>query len=209
MVTTFRPAPNVVELSARFGMNDVPCENVYHIQFPAPPTVTDLQTCCSVYASTEAAHLAVTREGDTAFLGCLARDLSVQEGAEFQTTAHIGGTLTGGLLPNHCSLALKWGTGKAGRSNRGRTFHIGLGNIQLDSSTPNAVSSAAASDIVNAYQFLISAAWPSSSFLAVLHTKKGGSFLDPRTTTKITTVNLADFFVDSQRRRLPGHNRHR
>lgn len=125
------------------------------------------------------------------------------------------GTQAGNQLPNNVTIALKLLTGKAGRSNHGRFYWIGLLQSHQTGDTYDTTELAA---IVTALDHLRSAidGIDANTGLAVLSRYSG---VDPVTHKPIkrahgvpsfvTGTAVTDNVLDSQRRRLIGHNAHR
>jgi hypothetical protein len=144
-----------------------------------------------------------------ALVRVIARDLSAPDGLVVtkSVTPFILGGAGGIPLPNHVTLAVKANTGLGGRSNRGRVFHIGLSSAMVTGSTINPPWD---SNIVNAYNALIPALNAfNAAAPAVLSRFHNKVQRNPATFNLISNYSLTDLTVDSMRRRLPNHNRHR
>lgn len=209
MVKPFIPFPNTIEIDAHYLVEDIPCENVYHVHGGAAWTSTSMAAAAAAFATWEAAEAAHHRSSDVLFVGAHVRDLTTATSGEVDHTDNVAGVLTGPRLPNHCTIAIKAGTGIAGRSFRGRTYWIGLTQDQLDTNDCNLIVIAVANAIVAHMAALIAVAWPNSGQLVVASRRTGGTDRTTGVSTPIIEYSLVDRFVDSQRRRLPAHNRHR
>jgi hypothetical protein len=131
-------------------------------------------------------------------------DWSVSDGAIATNASptNPAGALGGNNVANNVSMALTLITGQRGRSRRGRSYIVGLG--QSDFASANVLSVAAGADIVAAYQVLKTSLNGYNLVPVVASFISDGA---PRVSgigTAITAVGFTDGFVDSQRRRLPG-----
>lgn len=146
-------------------------------------------------------------------LQCTARDLTVQDAPVVTVAADEAsnvGTDAGTALAAGLSFALTARTGLAGRSHRGRTFLIGLASGAVDASNKNAVAAANAPLYVSAFNSLITKVHTADvhSTLVVISTRHNNAPRASGVTTPITSYGYHDLFLDYQRRRAPGHNRH-
>lgn len=109
-----------------------------------------------------------------------------------------------GNMPNNVTIAISLRTGHAGRSHRGRIYHVGMYAGQLDSTAQQLSSGALAAFQTNytALMNQLSACGGGTLCqLAVASWKLLSAF-------PVTGIQI-DPYLDSQRRRLPFHNRHR
>lgn len=211
MVSNYFPVPNCVQIDMLYhkDANDNVVENVYHVGTTVAADQTFLASLVNVFETWESATMRSQRDTDVALDRIIARDLSSANGQVFTKPENIAGTRAGTHLPAHCSWAIKWSTGKRGRSFRGRTFHIGLGLADLNAADPNTVDATRAAAIVAAYGGLLTSIGTFGASLVVVQRKSAGNWINPPLTHPITAATFTDLNVDSQRRRLPGHNRHR
>lgn len=212
---TFIPCPNVLQLEALYTQAGQPVENVFHI---GGGIISDLSGMANAlapaYAAWEAASGSPIRNTGTIFTGMRIRDLGQQFGQVFDFEGyHTVGTAPTGAGPNNVTLSVKWSTGYAGKANRGRTYHIGFPTAFL--SDANTVAPASVTAILAAYNALLT----SLNAVAAAHSVAGVGMVvlsrhlnkAPRAagvTRSIIAATLVDTTVDSQRRRLPFHNRH-
>lgn len=148
------------------------------------------------------------------------RDHTTQNGLTgiYQTGLPESATGAGTASPLGLAFSVTARTGLAGRSFRGRTFINGLVTSNFSDATKNLVSAGTAGYYLNAFNALITkvAAVDAACTLVVCSRfhQPGGSGTPsvPRAsgvTTPITSYGYHDLFADFQRRRSPGHNRHR
>lgn len=206
----FIPAPNVAQVELVFGQNGQVTENVYHVQHATALDAVHLNALALTFNNWWNAHGCACASASTVLNKVRARDLTTAGGLaiERDVVAIQPGLLVGGPLPNNVTIALKWVTGFAGRSQRGRTYLPGLDQSQQDA-TKQAITLAASNTILTHYQALITAIVADPSDFPVVVSRRHNSL--PRVTAQMTPINgcaFADLFLDSQRRRLPAHNIH-
>lgn len=135
----------------------------------------------------------------------LSTDVSVEGGNQitFTPIGGIVGQLSSPPLPTGTTVTASWRTGRSGRSYRGRTYHVGLTETQVDG---NSLTTAANTAIQQAYSQLIIDATSNNTPLAVCSRVNGGVQRPSGVLTKVITC-LVDQYIDSQRRRLTGRGR--
>lgn len=197
----FVPAPGVVQMSTILTWNSERCENVFHYHTSATIDAALLHNMANQYVIWFGAHEADF--SNTVQLSLIyLRDLTTQFGLtlDFAPTTSLDGSRTSPSLSNNCSIAIKRQSGLAGRKNRGRLYHIGLTQDLKDSN--NTIIPSQAAGIANDYNSFMSDMLTDWGMQEVILHRKDGTF------TPISNYTLTDFVIDSQRRRLPGHNRH-
>lgn len=151
------------------------------------------------------------------------------DGRVFQDSDYpIVGSNGGTALPNNVTVAIELKTDHLGRSFHGRQYVVGLCSGQYDVDTPNQLKAASLVDLPAAYnelrtkladfefktldipdavndtfamQVMSYVGGPGSTTAAPIHRS-------PALNTTVTNCILSDPYLDSMRRRLPGHNRH-
>lgn len=148
------------------------------------------------------------------------RDMTTQNGytGVYQTGLPIAGTDAEAGVSLGVTFSLTARTGLAGRSFRGRTFLVGMGLSQFSSVPNNLVDGTHAGNYVSLFNALPAAVTAADAAATLVvcsryHQVGGpGSPSVPRAagiTTPILAYGYHDLFADFQRRRAPGHNRHR
>lgn len=207
---TFQPCPGIAEVVEQFNSGGQIVENVYHVQSDTPWTVTLLHTLLTTVQGWESATGSLHRHSDTLATYLRAKDLTTQNGPEDQLSINVDGQIaTGDQLPNNVTFSVKAQTGIAGRAFRGRTYWVGMPKSYQDSTAINTVLAARVSDIVGGLNTLLVdldaiAATPVVLSRYLNNVKRGNGIGTP-----IVSYAATDNYFDSQRRRLPGHNRHR
>lgn len=203
----FIPAPNTAQVTMQYNVGGEHCENVYWVQGAAPWDATTLLALIGKFRDWEAADASPIRSNFVGLYNIHARDFTVQNGPELDQSESIGGALTAEPFPQNVTVAVKAQTGLAGRSFRGRSYWIGL---EIDQQlTQGVLLPATATAIITVMNQLLASAFPNTGKMVVASFRTGGN---PRTTAVLTPIlsyTMADHNIDSQRRRLPGHNRHR
>lgn len=196
-------APGIARLEAVWLQENERVENTFHYRLSGAITVASLKAIADAYKTWLTTHTALFHAA-CQLVHLSVRDLSSSSGAVYEgiVSPPVNGTDAGGAQPNNVTFALKRETGLRGRHNRGRIYLIGL-SVGRISTGSQALNAADAASFVTAYNALM--ALESSSAAAtevILHPKLG-------TGTDVLGYVFADLWLDSQRRRLPEHNRHR
>ena len=195
------PAPGIVQLNGIMTLADEKVENTFHYRVSGTVTRAILEAMANTYVSWWSAYAGLYGTSVGLIL-VYVRDLSSSSGQtlDFVPTSTTDGTRTSPLLPNNVTIAIKRETGLAGRSNRGRVYWVGITQDML--SSPNQMVLGTAASLAAALDNLrTSQASANSATEVILHKASG-------TGTDVIGYVPADQTLDSQRRRLPGHNRH-
>lgn len=206
----FVPCPNVCQLEAVYTQNGEIVENVFHVLFAAGITVPFMNLLMTDADTWDASNMAAKRHLDSQLVKWRARDLTTQAGAvvELDLATPRPGAVSGVALPNHATIAISWRTGLAGRSQRGRSYLVGLADSSLDT-TAQQITPAAATSYAAGWTALLAAINANvTRSMVVLSRRHNGADRAVGVTTPITSAIFSDLYVDSQRRRLPKHNRH-
>lgn len=144
----------------------------------------------------------------------LARDLSVDGGAEFGKTVSHAGLDGSTRLPAGLTFAITLRTGLVGRSFRGRLFMINP-CVGFNDTTPDSVKAASADAVKAGYTDLITraAGWsPAMKWVVLSRFHKVGDIPNVKRAvgigTEIKSVGYSQLYLDYQRRRAPFHARH-
>lgn len=131
-----------------------------------------------------------------------ARDLSAENSFVVTREVTEAGTLAGENMPAQDTVAISLRTGFAGRSNRGRLYHVGLVESNV---TGNYINGASGTALVTAYDNLRTQLQTAGYFWSVASFQANGV---PRTSAQVRTITdvvLADSRIDRQIRRMPGN----
>lgn len=204
----FIPAPLVAQVTMQYYLDDQPVENVFHVKNSTEWTLTTLGALGTIFENWETAVGKFLRGNSTQLHAVIAVALVTEDGLAVVSAVAIDGTRTSVQLPNNCSFAIKLNTGHRGRSFRGRTYWIGITEDQLASSTSNQIDGSHALQLRAAVETLMGDIEAGGFTPVVLSYANDCTWRTAGVATPITAVELTDFFVDSQRRRLPAHNIH-
>lgn len=202
----FIPAPGVLQVEMIYSLLGQIVENVYHVQVGSggtPATETEMDSLAATMENWES----VTGRGDrtNACVLTLIRvrrlDVAGDLVKEYTPVSPVTGSGTGGAAPGNVTVAIRWSTGQGGRSNRGRTYFIGM---PVNFLSGNQLTSAAQTQIAASYAGLLSGINGTSGLhmgvLSFAHNKFW------RNTAQFTPITHSSVEVnlDSQRRRLNG-----
>lgn len=205
----FKACPGALEIAQSFSTPGGLAYNIYHVAHldSTSWSVTQINAMLAVFQAWETSNGRARRVNTVQCQGYRGRDLSSHFGSEAVTTGNGVGQLAGFGLPDNCTIAIKKGTGLAGRGMRGRVYWVGLSASQQANDTYNSTEVTA---IVTALEALRSAVEAVANCgMAIVHSQLNGTPLDPRTWTQVLSHVAVDSTIDSQRRRLLAHNVHR
>lgn len=205
----FTPATGIAEVRMKYGATGGPQYNIYHVHHTdgSAWNNTQLSALVGVFAAWEAATALSKRHNVIFWIEGFARDLTTEFGAEAQNAGAVQGTAPGAALPANVTLAVKAVTGVAGRSRRGRTYWIGLSESMTQNDSIIAPYLTSIPAALETLRTSINAV--ANQEMVVLSAQENNVKLNPRVGRVITGWALADTNLDSQRRRLTGHNVHR
>lgn len=203
------PAPNTLQLEMVYQTNGGMAENVYHIQ--GTGTVTDLALLAGKIADAalawETAKGAALRSNFVALKTIRVRDIGQPDGFAIERSVSVIGARVAQACPDNVTVAIKWVTGRAGRSYRGRTYHVGFTVDMHAGDTLTAPIQAAMLDAYNdlrtrMHNLDVLNTGLASADLSIVsishnHTARGTAVVTP-----VTAAVLSDPYIDSQRRRL-------
>lgn len=201
----FVPFNDVANVFFQFtGPDDEECG--YSIDFKSRVAIgpTEMETLGSAVASWFDTEMQTLMTAGFTLQRLIIRDLSV---ADSWVTDWVGilpltGSLAGNSMPSNVCWALKKKTGFAGRSFRGRIYHMGLSE---DVVSGNYVDSTYAASVLDAWNELITQAAEAGDGWDMVVCSRFADGVE-RTTgvaTLVTGIVNTDLIVDTQRRRLP------
>lgn len=205
----FQACPGVASIEMIYQFADQPCENVYHVtnETGAVITTAELTDLAVAFASWETDTASTARSTNTQLMLIRARDLTVEAGNQWEQSESIDGTQAGAVMAQNVTISIKANTNRTGRSYRGRSFWIGMTEPQASNGLVASGFITGVTDRMNNLITVVSEVPPFK--LAVLSRRNDGVVRPTGVATPIVNYVCVDAFVDSQRRRLPGHNRHR
>lgn len=200
----FIPLPETARVQMVYTMQGTIAENVfYFFKTDGWTSATLLDLGNSVF-SAWGAFIQGQQPTVLTLIRIMCQDMSEPEGAYAEvapTGANQGSTETE-PLPLGSTLAIKFATGLAGRSNRGRLYHIGLGEGVVNGNfTTDGYAATLAEKYANFFDAI------EADFVDVDHVV--ASYCNEKAwrtvgVTNAVTAYSADNAIDSQRRRLAG-----
>lgn len=207
----FVPIDNCAQVTMLYQTAGDFAENIYYVGSPeAAWTSASLLTLCGVFRSWESASGKTARSTTVGLTMVKARDMTVEGGPEASLVVSpaIFGTDSTGALPDNVSIAIKWVTGVAGRSHRGRTYHIGSTKGFQDTIADNFTAAQAAALLTVYGTLLTDVNATAGQVMVQVSRQENKTPISPANQHPIIGAQLADLHFDSQRRRLLGHNKH-
>ena len=202
----FIPVANVASVEMIYVISGQIAENVFYVQKGSPYTLAQLQALRGTVDSWDSATWKALRTGGASLIRIRsrARDSSSAPAEDYFLPTARPGTRSGTiLLPNNVTLAIKLVTGLAGRSFRGRLYFIGMNDTCL-SGNSNVADTTWANAVVAALNTLQTNLASAGHTLGVVSYRTGGVYRSNGLFTASTGWVLADYNLDSQRRRLTG-----
>jgi len=200
----FIPVANTAQVRMQFLYDGQHCENVYHVENTGAWDVGGLQALGDGFIDWWDTELKAFAPDTVSLRQVVLRDLTTESGLAVERTTGLPlvGTNGSPALPNNVTVAVKWSTGLAGRSFRGRTYHIGMPE---NSTVGNTVSASPLLDLQAAYDALIGVppAVDAAYSLVVVSLFHDNAPRVAGVTTPILDSSIEPT-IDSQRRRLPG-----
>lgn len=202
----FQAAPGIAQVIVEQQLRGEYVLNILHYELSGGWTAVDLAALADQIKTNwkHASGLASRQSNQVSIGRVLARDLSVQAGAEVISTVADGtGSSATAALENSLAAVVTLGTGIAGRSYRGRTYLGGLHSGQLVStSDPNHLNALDAAAIAAAAEYTFTNGLAAGVSHVVL-SRQNNNVLRPNgigTEVASYTVNTR---LDNQRRRMP------
>lgn len=199
----FVPAENTVEVAMVYTQTNQRIQNVFNVLFDSAPDLAALNTLGEDFLDWWTTNLKPLQTSNAVLQKIDLTLLTTAEGLAIEYTTGLplaGGNTTGYATPNNVTVAVKWSSILRGRSNRGRTYHIGLTDgLYLESS----LSLVGQADLLAAYTALLTKINVTGRNLCVVSRVSGGAPRAAAVRTPISAVSI-DLTLDSQRRRLPG-----
>jgi hypothetical protein len=209
----FQPAPGVVSIEFLQTLSGEKTENVLHAGNGTGSAINEAdiialaEQAWTWWQSAWSAHV-----GNNLVLNSvLCTDLATPTGfqAAYGPTPEVG-ALSGPKLTNNASFSIKLSTGFRGRSMRGRWFVQGILESQLASENHvDATVIGQWESVLNSGLTSIVSGLSTILFIGVLSRRTAGALRPHGIITPANTWTAVDDIIDSQKRRLPAHNRHR
>lgn len=202
--------PNVARFECKYKTGDNVVMNVYYVKTSdltwSEASLDDVEAAIVDWETTTAVPL---RNDQVALFEIIATDLTSLAGIRkaYGVSPAVPGALAD-PIPMNATLAIKADIGRRGRGTAGRTYWIGLAQGQL--TVPDQIAPVASGQLVAAMNTLrdaIAAITPVEG-MCVPHFVVGGEHPPIVSADIIVRYLLSDFYIDSQRDRLPNHKKH-
>jgi hypothetical protein len=195
--------PDTAEATLTFLYNGQYCINKHHFLNTAGWDEGSLNNLGTAIREWWADELQASAPSTLSLIEIEVIDLSPDSnlGITVQTGLPLVGGNAAQQMPNNVTIAVKKGTGLVGRSYRGRTYHIGLTEANVDMNVINSSTQTLLQTAYDALKEPLGIAIPVD--MCVLSETTGGVQRAEGICTPVTGINV-DPVIDSQRRRLPG-----
>ena len=199
----YQPVENTASVELVFWNGATYSENVFHYKTSAPMIESKMQTLALALRTWWADEIKFMVPATIFLFKIKIKDLTTQNGLgiEYNAGMPLPGDTLHDPLPMNCTVAVKWTTGYTGRSFRGRTYHIGIGDTLA---TGDLLNSDTAVALQAGYEALldVKADEADTGWVVVSRWEN----LLPRTAGLATPITgcSVDRAMDSQRRRLLG-----
>lgn len=198
----FIPTVGCVEVVMQYDNYGEVAYNVFHVKPDDPIDVALLNSIAASFKNWFDVSLSPAVTTGVSLERIKVTDVSTDSGAfvEYVTGLPIAGEIATGYMPQNVTAAVKLASGLVGRSQRGRTYIVGVSFAATDGT--GHLGPSAITGFTEIYQDLIDAmaanAWP----LVILSKFHNNA---PRLAGQMTEVLTASVnsALDSQRRRLP------
>jgi hypothetical protein len=197
----FIPIPNTAGVRVITGAEGKTFSNNFYYLGDNPWDATSLGALTNTLEGIYSSLYPVTASNAYRVVEIQARDMSTQFGPNVVDipVPPILGTVGGDYLPFNAAVVITLRTGLAGRSFRGRLYHIGLAESNI---TGNVINTVYQTSLGNLYASLITPGGANNPTMVVASRYSNGL---PRVTGLTTPVSSLQINtrVDTQRRRLP------
>lgn len=200
----FIPAVDTARVEFVYNVFQQTCENVVYVQNEAPWTSVTLEQLAEACADWWATEMAPITSDSVTMSLVRCTDVAVANSwqVEYTPPVTITGTVTSPALPLNVTCAIKFGSGLTGRSQRGRSYFVGLAENRV---TGNELAAGTAAEIVGAWEEFEDTLQVVSPFWTHVVVSYRTNNADRVAAQILDVVSYStDGFVDSQRRRLSG-----
>lgn len=197
------PTPNVAEIEIRTTLDGQPIENTLYAEFVGTITGAILDALAVAVEDWFATNLIPWLSDHLVMREVYVHDMSAGSGLQATSNTHSGttGAITTVAMPGQVAWVVKFLTGLAGRSFRGRNYVGGLSSTYC---AGDFITAGFAAGIVGAYQMLLTGGGilPTDWQWVVVSRQSGGVPRVTGLTTPVNNVGFTDLIVDTQRNRL-------
>lgn len=198
----FVPVPATMRVAITFEDNaGNQAANVIHVRSTTPPVDgTTLNTVAGVVEDWLDATWSSFSPTTWRAINIDILDLTVDDSLFLSSAVDVQGLDTAEPLPSFNTVAISLRSAFAGRSRRGRLYHVGMSDSRV---AGDYVTEAAATTYINGYESLRSAFLADDlEWVVVSYVADGAPRVSPLV-TPITNITLTDRKIDHQLRRSP------
>lgn len=198
----FIPLPNGFKVALEYIKNGQLVVNIYHVISDAPAASVNLTVLMQVFYTWWVNNGRPNATTSISLRNIVVTDVSVEDGRQYTRTLDAGDQAGNRNIleaPNNVAMVVSFGTGRSGRSFRGRTY---LAWLAASDVAADAISGTLAAALTAAYTSLdTQLATAGFSFSVASYVLNGA----PRITAIGTPINAisTSLRIDTQRRRLP------
>lgn len=140
---TFQRVPNTAEINVIYTLNAITVQNVFYAEFAAGYAVGDLQALVDQIDLQVSVSWLPDQPSEAIYVRSEVRGLNAEFDFLVTQNANAGpGTAIGQALPNNVTLSIKKFSGLTGRSARGRTYWIGINEVEMQGGNENLLNQA-------------------------------------------------------------------
>jgi len=199
----FIPFENMVEVAIKQVMDSQEVINTLCFQYSGELGPTELLNLATALDGVIQSSYATRHSPIITYTGLYLRDFTTSTSPVLDYFAvPVTGTAGGATMPNNAAWCIKFLSGLAGRSTRGRNYVAGLSADLMDDR--NHVKATWAANMVAFYEALQSAAGDVGGIFCIASRYIDNVRRDVGQTYTVTSIGYTDLVVDSQRDRLPG-----
>lgn len=197
------PVPNTVQIDVLYLLFGQRCENVFHARFDGGVDATTLSDVENAFVTWLPGAWLTNISNQCSFIGLEVKNLSIADGSirAYTPGAPVQGTVNSPAEPGNVSFCISGRSGIAGRSFRSRTYVIGMPQNVRSGNQVDAGWAAALTTALNALRDLLVSI--NGVLTVVSRIADNVERLTPLS-TPIDVFTVADYNIDSQRRRLTG-----
>jgi hypothetical protein len=179
------------------------CENVLHFEFATAPTETELNQLGHDLVQWYRDAVRAQQSNEVFLNQIIITDLTTETGPQVVYTTDLPqqGDAAFSVMPSNVTVAISMRTGFRGRSNRGRSYWIGMVDENV---TGDLITTGFADALQAAWEALLTGDFLThNEALVIVSYCSGGAWRLTGHTSAVKTI-VVDRTLDSQRRRLLG-----
>ena len=200
----FQPATDIAECEVRMTLQGVPVENVFHFVTlgGGPWDAGSIEALAENLLSLWTTIILPQQSSVLSLRSVLAKDLSAPVAPFFEAfpLVPVNGSLIGAAVANQNAVVLTKRSGLTGRSARGRTYHVGITEDQMNG---NFITEAYGDALNEGYELLRQEMADAGAVMVILSRFTGGVERPDGIAFNIVSMGLRNLRIDAQRRRMP------